>query len=280
VAADGLIASRERPGLRSAIEWRARTGELKAVLPGVFAPPEVASLLRTRIAAVARWDSDAVLTHEAAAAASFWPGIAVPVVRCAVRHERAPQAGFQFSQTRIPSELIWRRGSLLLTSAALTALDLCESVGGSAIDHALRTRSTTLALMHAALDLTKGRAGNSKRKELLLDSREEPWSEAERQFHRLLRAAGITGWKANRPILIDGLNVYPDVVFRHQRLVVEIDGREFHSDPEVFESDRRRQNLLVLNGWRVLRITWRMIQDEPDRVVAMVREAGRATAVA
>jgi very-short-patch-repair endonuclease len=279
VAADGLIASREHLGLRSAIEWRVRTGELQAVLPGVFAPPGTASLLTTRIAAVVRWDSDAVLTHEAAAAASFWPGIAVPVVRCAVRHERAQRAGFQFSQRRIPSELIWRRRSLLLTLPALTALDLSESVGGSAIDQALRTRSTTLALMHTALDLTKGRAGNSKRKELLLDSRDEPWSEAEREFHRLLRAAGITGWRANRPVLLDGLNVYPDVVFRRERLVIEIDGREFHSDPEVFETDRRRQNLFVLNGWRVLRITWRMIQDEPDQLVAMVREAVMAAAV-
>jgi very-short-patch-repair endonuclease len=273
VAADGVIASREHSGLRSAIEWRVRTGELKAVLPGVFAPSGSASLPRTRIAAVAHWDSDAVLTHEAAAAASFWPGIAVPVVRCAVRHERAPQAGFQFSQRHIPPELIWRRGSLRLTPPALTALDLCESLGGSAIDQALRTRSTTLALMHTALALTKGRAGNPKRQELLLDSRDEPWSEAERQFHRLLRAAGITGWKANRPVLIDGLKVYPDVIFRKLKLVVEIDGREFHSDPEVFESDRQRQNTLVLHGWRVLRITWRMIQDEPDHVIAMVREA-------
>ncbi len=280
MAADGVIASREHPGLRSAIEWRVRTGELRTLLPGVFALPESAALPWTRIAAVAHWDSDAVLTHEAAAAASFWPGIAVPVVRCAVRHERAPRAGFQFSQRYIPPELIWRRGGLRLTAPALTALDLCESSGGSAIDQALRTRSTTLALMHTALALTKGRTGNPKRQELLLDSRDEPWSEAERQFHRLLRAAGITGWKANRPVLLDGLNVYPDVIFRHQRLVVEIDGREFHSDPEVFESDRRRQNLLVLNGWRVLRITWRMITDDPDRVVEMVREAVRAAAVA
>ena len=133
--------------------------------------------------------------------------------------------------------------------------------------------------MHTALGLTKGRAGNPKRQELLLDSRDEPWSEAERQFHRLLRAAGITGWQANRPVRINGLNVYPDVVFRRQRLVIEIDGREFHSDREAFESDRRRQNLLVLNGWRVLRITWRMIQDEPDQLIEMVREAVTVGAV-
>ena len=127
--------------------------------------------------------------------------------------------------------------------------------------------------MRTALELSAGRTGNALRRELLLDSRDEPWSEGERQFHRLLRAAGITGWRANRPLNLGSLAVYPDVVFRKLKLVVEIDGREFHNEKEVFESDRQRQNALVLHGWRVLRITWRMIQDEPDHVIAMVREA-------
>ncbi len=56
--------------------------------------------------------------------------------------------------------------------------------------------------------------------------------------------------------------------------------RTFHSDPEVFDADRRRQNLLVLHGWRVLRITWTMMQLEPDQVITMVREAMAMSAVA
>ena len=48
----------------------------------------------------------------------------------------------------------------------------------------------------------------------------------------------------------------------------------------MFESDRKRQNLLVLHGWRVLRITWAMITDEPDLVIALVREAMAQSAAA
>jgi very-short-patch-repair endonuclease len=285
LASNLVIAARDHPQLRGAIQWRVRTGELKVVLPGVYAPAATASSVATRMAAVGRWDPDAVLTHEGAAAASFWPGLAVPVVRCAVRHYRAPQPGFAFSRGQIPPELVWSRKGMRLASPAITALDLCETLGGGAIDRpgahhrALRTRSTTLASMHAALNLTKGRAGNPRRQQLLLDSRDEPWSEAERQFHRLLRAAGITGWQANQAVRLGGVTVCPDVLFRRLRLVIEIDGREFHSDPEVFESDRRRQNLLVLNGWRVLRVTWQMIQTDPDQVIAMVREAITLSAV-
>ena len=266
-----VIAVRDHPELRGPSS--ARTGELRPVLPGVYAAAAVADATVTRVAALARWDPDAVLTHEAAAAASFWQRLTVPTVRCAVRHFRPPQPGFAFARRCIPPELIWSSPGVRLTSPALTALDLCESVGGDAIDQALRARATTLALMRQALELTPGRNGNKVRRQLLLDSRDEPWSEAERQFHRLLRGARITGWQANQPLRLSGVVVYPDVLFRRLRLVVEIDGREFHSDPGVFESDRHRQNLLVLHGWRVLRVTWRMIQQEPDQVIAIVQEA-------
>jgi very-short-patch-repair endonuclease len=108
---------------------------------------------------------------------------------------------------------------------------------------------------------------------LLLDSRSEPWSAAERSLHRLLRAAGITGWEANRPIILRDMTFYVDVIFRKLKLVIEIDGRLYHTGTEVFESDRWRQNLLILDGWLVLRFTRTMIEERPQEVIAMIREA-------
>jgi hypothetical protein len=62
-------------------------------------------------------------------------------------------------------------------------LDLCDVMGGDAIDQALRTRASTLAQLHRALELTGGRKGNRTKRQLLLDSRAEPWSKAERLLH-------------------------------------------------------------------------------------------------
>ena len=270
---DGVIATRDHPELRGAINRRLRTGQLVRVLPGVYSSPTGAAEFRHRVAAVPLWDPDAVLTHEAAAALTFWPTIRVPVIRCAVRHEKAPQRGYAFTRERIPPELVWRYGSVLLTSPTLTALDLAAATDGGSIDRALLRRKTTLDLMRQALVLTARRRGNPDRRRLLLDSRDDPWSAAERQCHRLFREAGITGWKGNQLVTLEQQEFFVDIMFRRLRLVVEIDGREFHIGAEVFESDRHRQNLLVLHGWRVLRITWAMITDEPDRVIAMVREA-------
>lgn len=59
--------------------------------------------------------------------------------------------------------------------------------------------------------------------------------------------------------------------------MIEIDGRLHERDAEVFENDRHRQNLLVVDGWTVLRFTWRMLVDTPGDVIALVRAAlGRA----
>ena len=271
--AGGVISRRKHPELNAGLRSLLSRGDLARVLPGIYAQAATASSTRTRIQALMTYDPDAVLTEAAAASVSFWPEIAVYAVTCAVRHRREPQPGFRFSRRVIPAELIIERSGLRYTSPALTALDLCATHGGDAIDHALRSRRTTLKHLHRAMELTAARVGNPHRRALLLDSRDEPWSAAERHFHRLLRSAGLVGWQANQPASIDGSTYFVDVLFAKIRLVIEIDGREHHIGPEVFETDRWRQNLLILEGWCVLRFTWRMIQERPGEVVAMVRKA-------
>lgn len=271
---DGVISRRAHPELEAALRRLARRGDLVRVLPGVYASARSAGATRVRIAALMAYDLDAVLTEAAAASVSFWPSIKVETVTCAVRHRREPQRGFVFARRVIPPELVSESSGLRHTSVALTALDLCESRGGDAIDRALRLRRTTLRHLHRALELTPARDGNRVRRELLLDSRDEPWSAAERVLHRLLRAAGITGWKANRSLVVDGATYYPDALFSGPvRLLIEVDGREYHSGAEAFESDRWRQNLLILDGWCVLRFTWRMLEERPDEVLAVIRRA-------
>jgi very-short-patch-repair endonuclease len=271
--AEGVISRRKHPELDASLRYLLGRGDLARVLPGIYAQTTTASSTRIRVQALMASDPDAVLTEATAASVSFWPEIAVDAVTCAVRHRREPQPGFRFSRRTIPAELIIERSGLRFTSPALTALDLCATHGGEAIDHALRSRRTTLKHLHRAMELTAARVGNPHRRALLLDSRDEPWSAAERHFHRLLRSAGFVGWRANQPVLIEGATYFADVLFAKIRVVIEIDGREHHIGSEVFETDRWRQNLLILDGWCVLRFTWRMIQERPGEVVAMIRKA-------
>jgi very-short-patch-repair endonuclease len=57
-----------------------------------------------------------------------------------------------------------------------------------------------------------------------------------------------------------------DFVWRDARLIVETDGWEAHGTRAAFERDRLRDAALVAAGWRVLRITWRRLEREPELV--------------
>jgi len=52
-------------------------------------------------------------------------------------------------------------------------------------------------------------------------------------------------------------------------LIIEIDGRAFHTDAATFRADRLRGNALISAGWTILRFTWDMLAD-PDLVVATI----------
>ena len=82
--------------------------------------------------------------------------------------------------------------------------------------------------------------------------------------------AGEGGWSGREPryanVRVAGHEV--DVLWPDAKLVVEVDGYAFHSTRAAFERDRRRDGELQAAGYRVLRLTWRQLADEPEAVVA------------
>jgi very-short-patch-repair endonuclease len=267
----GLVVRRSHPELANALDWAIRSGAVAAVLPGVYAPPHLAALPDTRMRAICLRDPNAVLLTGAAARVSFWPGAPMPRVAVARRNATPAQAGYVFTRRRIPPELVVEQGGLRFTDPALTAIDMATFSCSDAIDRALRTRTATLPGMYEAFARTANRIGNPERMRLLLDSRDLPWSAAERLGHRILRRACIRGWRPNLPVRLAGRLYYIDIAFRLLKVAIEIDGRLHEEDEDLFESDRWRQNALVADGWRVLRFTWDMLQVHPESVVAAVR---------
>jgi very-short-patch-repair endonuclease len=271
----GVLARRDHPRLVPAIDHAVRVGGLRALLPGVYvgaaAPPD----LVVRARAARAWSPDAVVTGRAAARLTFWPDLPVEDVEVAARRVRACTPGYRFERRVVEPELILESAGLRLTRPALTALDLCASTGGDAIDTVLRNRGASLGELHAVLNRTGHRRGNGVRRELLLDSRDEPWSEAERRAHRLLREAGLLGWVTNYLVTVGGNRYYIDIAFPRAMLAIEVDGR-VHDRYDAFEYDRARQNDLVLQGWRVLRFTWAMLVDRPEAVLLAIGQALQA----
>ena len=94
--------------------------------------------------------------------------------------------------------------------------------------------------------------------------------------HRALIAAGISDWRANAELVIEGRTFRPDLVFDDVKLIVEIDGFAYHGDRDAFERDRQRQNALTAAGWTVLRFTWRQVHENPIAVIAQIERTRRA----
>ena len=121
-----------------------------------------------------------------------------------------------------------------------------------------------------ALDRAKNKRGAATLRHLLTDLADQApptRSEFERRFLDLVRSASLP-----RPItngLVHGYEV--DFHWLEAKLIVETDGRETHATPMAFERDRQRDLELKLAGWEVIRLTWRQLREEPERVVALLR---------
>jgi hypothetical protein len=104
-------------------------------------------------------------------------------------------------------------------------------------------------------------------------------SELEARFLALIRANGLPIPTCNQRIACgDGsLSIEVDLLWPEQRVVVETDGRAFHDNPMAFERDRKRDRELQLSGYRVVRFTYRQIEEEPDAVISAIRRLLAAT---
>jgi hypothetical protein len=63
-----------------------------------------------------------------------------------------------------------------------------------------------------------------------------------------------------------------DVYWPSARLVVELDGFEFHRDREAFERDRRKLAELRRAGYEAVAFTWRQLEDDPGWVLETIAE--------
>ena len=208
-------------------------------------------------------------------AAAWWHGLSLDapdVVEVTVPRKRQPTPlpGSRLRRRDLVGADIVERQRLRLTSLPLTIVEASVRPGGGSrvMDSALQRRANLRELQLAHLR-NKGRHGAPAARRLLEVASAGARSHAERLLIQLLKDDGITGWIANYPV--GGYLV--DIAFPGLRIAIEVDGWAFHSDRQVFQSDRVRQNQIALLGWQVLRFTWFDLTERPQRVLAQIRRA-------
>lgn len=249
---------------RNMIEYRTKKGALHRVLPSVYSVDEPTYLTRCR--AVIVWKSAAVLSHRTAA--WLWGLLPdePPVVEATV-----PKS----AQVRSPNRLVLHRRpdvgpadhlyGLPVVSAEQTCIDVATLLPGAdlerSLDGALSGKVTSRALRRRSEEAA-GMHGVTEIRRQLRTACPFTASEPERMVARGLTARGFF-MEINAPVG----PYFGDLVDYRARVIVEIDGREFHSDPHAFTNDRRRQNELVLGGWLVLRYSAATVNGRLDQVV-------------
>ena len=60
------------------------------------------------------------------------------------------------------------------------------------------------------------------------------------------------------------------------RLIVEADGRRWHTARQAMADDRRRDRIAAANGWVVIRVTWDDVVTRPAAIVGEIRRIADA----
>ncbi|HWJ43616.1 MAG TPA: DUF559 domain-containing protein [Solirubrobacterales bacterium] len=98
-------------------------------------------------------------------------------------------------------------------------------------------------------------------------------NEFEEAFLALIDACGLPRPRINADLSLRGRFIEVDALWVDQRFAVELDGRSVHGTRKRFEADRRRDRILVAEGYRTMRVTWEQLRDEPEAIAADLRLA-------
>ncbi|MEX2470861.1 MAG: type IV toxin-antitoxin system AbiEi family antitoxin domain-containing protein [Gemmatimonadota bacterium] len=262
------------------LERRVTAGRLRTVHCGVYTLGPVQSPAMEEMAAVLACGRHAFVSHLSA-------GVLWRILRPDARptHPHVTLVGTNRARPGIrihrvaelaPDERSARDG-IPLTSPSRTLYDLASLLEPRALEQAvaeaIALRLVALEALAAAAERYRGRRGAGRFRDVVQgDARpSRTRSTAEERFLALVRKAGVGRPKLNTPVA--GHEV--DFFWPEHRLVVEVDGRAYHSSPKAVDRDRRRDADLATAGYRVLRITWREIVHHPE---ALLVRLGRALA--
>jgi very-short-patch-repair endonuclease len=263
-----------------AIDRRIRDGRLHPIYRGVYLVGHPAPTRHAlHFAAVLACGPRSALSHTSAA--MLWDLLPYPA-QIRLQHVtvvgRNPgiKSGIRIHRvaTCDPNELrVHRR--IAVTSPARTLLDIAPGIGiqelEAAAAEAIAMRLVRVVDLEATLDRNRRRRGAARFRELLERHRDPALtrSEAERRMLTLIRSAGLPRPEVNARV--GGFEV--DFLWRAERLIVEVDGFQFHSSRPAFERDRARDAELGSRGFRVIRVTWRQIVDQPQVLTGRLQRA-------
>jgi hypothetical protein len=283
----GLVARwqvLERGGTDDHIKSRLRSGRWIAYRPGVYlVNGQGRSPHRELWAVVLAAGPQAAISHESAGrlhGADLAPQL--PVIT--VPHPSHPRliGAVVHQSTDLKPRHVAEIHGLPVTTPARTFVDLAavldrKSLRGVGEQFLVDRRVTAerLSRMFASLN-RPGKRGFRQLAEVLdglIGAGGIPESKLERKALGIITAAGIETPVPQHPFpgrLPGAFRV--DLAFVAQRVIIEVDGRPFHTRDADAQRDRERDLAAAAAGWIVIRVMWETLRDNPDWFVDRLRE--------
>jgi very-short-patch-repair endonuclease len=262
----------------SAARYRASTGRLHRVHAGVYAlgRPDLPAKGRW-MAAVLACGPGAVLSHASAAALhGIRPSAASRIDITVPRPYPITRPGTRVRRRNEPTAAdITEVEGIPVTSVPRTLLDLATILS----DHQLE-RACEQAVLEGVFDLnaisellsrSHGVRGIRRFRRILARGDlggNIPASELERRFRDLCANAGLPAPEINRHLLLGDTYHQVDFLWRRERVVIEVDGRRYHSTGWQRRRDAERDALLPAHGYSSARISGDQINHRPTQALA------------
>lgn len=244
----------------------------RLVHPGVYALTNAPLTRRQRWIAATLTTPDSVLSHASAGAClGIRPFDAVfeTVTRPGSGGPRR-LGGVLVSRSTSLAGDVTRHGGIRVTTTARTLIDLAPHLApratGKAFREALRLKVTSMQQLRATLRRHRGRRGTRLLGDLLRRYATLPYhrtrSDAESRALELLYDAGVEMPRANT--IIAGEEA--DLAWPHRRLIVEIDGPQYH---QFRAEDSRKERRWEAAGYTVRRIGSDAVYRQPERLIVL-----------
>jgi very-short-patch-repair endonuclease len=257
---------------RGAIARRLEARTMQWLHRGVYllgaAPPT--PIARARAAVMACGEGAVVSHRSAAELCGLLPESAEGVDVTVVGRNPGVHQGVRLHRPRqMARHDVTKVRGIPVTSVARTICDIAATEPQREVEHAyqegLYRRIVTDRQIAAVIEREPRRKGAPVIR-ALLDNPGMTRSEKERALLRLLKAAQLP-----RPLTNVRLHGYlVDAYWPEHGLVVEFDGWPAHGHRLAFESNRKRDQVLVAHGLRVMRLTGRHLKGEPVAVAARI----------
>ena len=266
----------------AAIAYRVKIGRLHRVCRGVYAVGRrPITAVERASAAVFACGPGAALSHGSAMTLwGFWRRWDEPFEVTVQRDRRTPGIIVHRSNTLRRPDLTTHLG-IRVTSPARTILDINPRLNDKALKRAVNSALHTPWLSEDHLA------------ELLARQVHLPQA---RRIARLIGLEGTptrAGWEDDFPAFCENQGLpapvmgaivcgyIVDALFPAEKVIVELDGWEFHKNRIAFETDRERDAETLAHGFATVRVTWDRIHARPDWEASRLRailECRRAAA--